>query len=450
MSAADSQALSELTDGDIDLLRSKPSQFVEVVLDQSAFPYQKEVLDTESDRIAFVSGRQVGKSVTASWYALHFVLTNPGTTVLITAPTQRQSGELFDKIKREINGSNIPGDLWGIERETRTIMEFTNDSRVICLPAGEDGSNIRGYTADLIVVDEAAFIPDEVFFQALLPMMATTDGTMLLLSTPFGSSGFLYDAFHNDLEEQYFTKRVATYRNPTVSDEYISNQQRQLSSIDFKQEILGQFVESASSFFTAEVIDQAMSLSTRRDSRYCYLGVDPARHGEDRSVFISIDGNGNVFSIESETDSAITESIGRVMYLHDQFNYRKICIDETSLGGGVVDVLKADMTGRVVEGVTFSSKSKPDMYNTLKANLEQGEISLPDHNELRKELLDLEFEFTASKRMKIVPPDGGHDDFADSLALASYAYDKGGAPRMKGSASMGDEVAPDSTALNSR
>jgi hypothetical protein len=42
--------------------------------------------------------------------------------------------------------------------------------------------------------------------------------------------------------------------------------------------------------------------------------------------------------------------------------------------------------------------------------------------------------------MKIGHPDGGRDDFADSLALASHAYDKGGAPRMKGSASMSNEV----------
>ena len=434
--STDFDDLKELTEGDVDLLRTKPSKFVEVVLGKEPFGYQQEVIDAESDRIAFVSGRQVGKSKTASWYALHHALTNPGNTTLITAPTRRQSSELFKKMKKEIAGSAIPDDLWGISRQTRTVIEFDNGSRVLCLPAGEDGSNIRGYAADLIIVDEAAFIPDEVFYQALLPMLATTDGTMLLLSTPFGSSGFLYDAFHNDLEEEYFTKRVATYRNPTVSDAFISNQQQQLSSIDFKQEILGQFVESASSFFTAEVIDQAMSLSTRRDSRHCYLGVDPARHGEDKSVFTSIDGNGNVFSVESETDSAITESIGRVMYLHEQFNYRKICIDETSLGGGVVDVLKADMTGRVVEGVTFSSKSKPDLYNTLKANLEQGEISLPDHSELRKELLDLEFEFTANKRMKIGHPQGGQDDFCDSLALANHAYDKGGAPRMSGPVQM--------------
>ena len=434
--AANYDDLSDLTDGDLDLLRDNPSKFLEVVLGESPFDYQKEVLDSDSDRIAFVSGRQVGKSTTASVYALHFALTHPESTTLITAPNQRQSSELFSKIKRYISGSDIPSDLWGIDRQTRTVMEFTNNSRVLCLPSGEDGSNIRGYSADLIIADEAAFIPDEVFYQALLPMLATTDGTMLLLSTPFGSSGFLYDAFHNDLEDDYFTQRVATYRNPTVSDEYISNQQRQLSSIDFKQEILGQFVESASSFFSAEVVDRCMGMSTRRDSRHCYLGVDPARHGEDRSVFVSIDGNGNVFSIESETDSAITESIGRVMYLHEQFGYRKVCIDETSLGGGVVDVLKADMTGRVVEGVTFSSKSKPDLYNTLKANMEQGEISLPDHSQLRKELLDLEFEFTANKRMKIGHPEGGRDDFADALALASHAYDKGGAPRMKGSARM--------------
>lgn len=413
-------------------LRDKPSVFVETILGIDPFDYQKEVLDAGQDRIAFVSGRQVGKSRTAAWMALHHALTNEDSTVLITAPTQRQSSELFNQVKKEMKDAEaVDADLWGTERETRTVIEFINGSRILCLPTGNNGDNIRGYTAGLVIVDEAAFIDDNVFYQVLLPMLAVTNGTLALLSTPYGAKGFLFDAFHDELEEDYLKKQVPTYQNPLVDEDFIMNQQAQLSSMDFKQEILGKFVESADSFFHSEIIDRAIEDGGSPDSTSdrSFLGVDLARHGEDESVYVSIDGNGNVFNIEADADSDLHEAIGHVKHLHEKFSYDRIYLDETALGGGVVDVLKADLRSYTVKGITFTNPKKSSLYNTLKTKLEAGEINLPDSSKLRKQMLDMEYEFTTGGKMKIGHPDGGHDDYCDALALAVWGYEKGGKVR---------------------
>ena len=71
--------------------------------------------------------------------------------------------------------------------------ELSNGSRIIALPGSS--ITVRGYAkAKLIILDEAARCPDELL-AALRPMMATADGSLIALSTPFGKRGWFYEAW---------------------------------------------------------------------------------------------------------------------------------------------------------------------------------------------------------------------------------------------------------------
>lgn len=422
----------DIPDDEIAEVINTPSKFVETVIGVEPYDYQKEVLDNENDRKAFVSGRQVGKSRTAAWMALHHALTHSNHEILITAPTQRQSSNLFKQIKTEMAESVIPSELWGTERETRTVLEFENGTNLYCLPTGDSGSTIRGYTADYLVVDEAAFIEDEVFEQALMPMLATTDGSMTLLSTPMGDRGFLFNAFNDRLADDYYTKQVPSYRSPLVGDDFVSNQQKQLSNTAFKQEILGKFVENQNSFFPDELVENTVTKNPDMDTSRIFLGVDLARHGDDRSVYTVMDSDFNVVSVDYANDESLTESIGRVKTLNNSYKFDKIAVDSTGLGGGVVDILKDDLNRTDVEGIKFTISSKEDLYNTLREHMEAGEVTFPSHDMMERELMDMEREFTQQGRQKIFHPEGGTDDFADALCLATYACDTGNVTRQSG------------------
>jgi phage FluMu gp28-like protein len=63
------------------------------------------------------------------------------------------------------------------------MIELRNGSKIIALPCGPDGATLRGYTADLVVMDEAAFMPEDVIASVIFPMLATTNGTAIMLST---------------------------------------------------------------------------------------------------------------------------------------------------------------------------------------------------------------------------------------------------------------------------
>src|SRR5207244_12905502 len=70
-------------------------------------------------------------------------------------------------------------------------LPISNNSRVVSLPG--DPKTIRGYSAPaLIVIDEAALVDDAVF-NAVRPMLAVSQGTLMLLSTPSGRRGQFFE-----------------------------------------------------------------------------------------------------------------------------------------------------------------------------------------------------------------------------------------------------------------
>lgn len=421
-------------------LLDEPSYFIEEYLlpdGEQVFDYQKDFMDTKSNRKLAVCGRQVGKSRMSAWIALHAAVTNPGHQIIITAKAQRQATELFNQIKTEIRKSSQTEDQWGIERSTRTEINFTNGSRIKVLPIGRDGSNIRGYSADMLIVDEAAFIQKHIFTEVLSPMLAVGDGSFILLSTPFGKQGYLYDRWDeatkedlktNDPKTDWYAMHVPSMANPLIDDAYIERQRNSLTKQEFQQEVLGEFVEDADGFFTRdELMNCAQSNPVQKNSSQTYLGADIASTGGDRSVYISIDSDGNIFHIESTEDTPLTDAMGRIRELDRQNDYDKIVIDATGLGQGVVDQVKESL-GRKVEGFKFTNEKKQSLYNTLKNELQNGNLSYQfvsgsgeEENQMVSQCLSLEKSFTSTGKLKISHPTGGHDDYSDSLALAVWA-----------------------------
>ena len=414
----------------VEAVRETPSLCAEGVLGITPFPYQREFLDTREPRKAAVCGRQVGKTEMAAMEALHVGLTTLDTTVLIIAPTQRQSSELFRRVRNLLRGGRA--DDPGIVRETQTTLELDNGSRIISLPAGSDGANIRGYAASHIIVDEAAFVEDHVFRSVLLPMLATTSGTLTLLSTPFGKRGFLYEEAW--MGDGWSTFHVPTYDSPLVDDAWIEDQRHTLAEIEFRQEIEGEFVEAADAYFDHDIVEAAFPDDHAFDPEEpVVLGGDIARHGADRTVILAMTLDGVVSGdhLVSDANLDLSGAVGHVKRLSQELDVRAVCLDETGLGAGPVEMLQHD-TSLPVRGVKFTIERKQSLYGGLRAAFEAEEIQLPPHRRLRQELLDLGYDMTRGGKTRIHATDGGHDDHPDALALANWIRHRVSDPRQRG------------------
>jgi len=212
--------------------------------------WQAKLLCSKSRQVILCMGRQVGKSTTVAALALHTALYHPGGLILVIAPSQRQSRELFIKIHNFLRELEPPEVL---EEETKLSLMLGNNSRVVVLP-GDNPRTVRGYSApELIIEDEAAFVSDETY-DALIPMLAATPtGRIALMSTPYVASGHFYAIWHN--ADGWERHEFKTADCPRVSKEWLEARRRD-DPLRFDREYCCHFGSPEDSLFTPEMVDR--------------------------------------------------------------------------------------------------------------------------------------------------------------------------------------------------
>jgi hypothetical protein len=227
-------------------------------------PWQIEVLASEHPRKILCCGRQTGKSTVGAILAIHRALTHPRSTVLIVAPGERQAKLLFQKAARLYEAAGYPLPA---HSQRRTGLELANGSVIEALPAVE--RTTRGYSVDLLVVDEAAAVAD-VDYHGILPALIATQGEQVLLSTPRGKRGFFWELWHSDEDWQRMMVRsdeverirpedLEVFRS-TMPDEY------------FRQEFFCEFLDTEGSLFGYD--DIQMALAAGEDVQAIEIGDD--------------------------------------------------------------------------------------------------------------------------------------------------------------------------------
>lgn len=235
-----------------DLIRATDP--VSFALDVSGFkeldPWQRDVLTSANDRIILNLTRQGGKSAVAALKGLHRAVYGQAALVLLLSPSLRQSSEIFQRVHEFYRpiAREVP-----CRRESALRMELRNGSRIISLPGKEN--TIRGYSGvDLLIVDEASRVPDDVY-NAVRPMLAVSNGSLILLSTPFGKRGFFYSVWEH--AEEWLKIRFTAEQCPRISKEFLARERRTMPRWFYKQEYECSFEESEATVFDWGAIEDA-------------------------------------------------------------------------------------------------------------------------------------------------------------------------------------------------
>ncbi len=106
--------------------------------------------------------------------AVHVATYEPGSLVLLLSPSQRQSAEL---LRMALAFYRSLGRPVASEAENAMSLTLESGSPIVSLPGSE--GTVRGFSGvRLIVVDEAARVPDELYV-AVRPMLAVFGGRQL-------------------------------------------------------------------------------------------------------------------------------------------------------------------------------------------------------------------------------------------------------------------------------
>jgi hypothetical protein len=216
-------------------------------------PWQAELLRSRPQRSLLLCTRQAGKSITTAAVAVHEAIYHAPALVLLLAPALRQSQELFKKVADHYNQLDQPVP---VESATALQMRLSNGSRIVALPGKEQ--TIRGFSGvSLLVVDEAARVPDELYY-AIRPMLAVSGGRLLALSTPFGKRGFFHEEWTGGAGAWERVK-VTAHDCPRISPEFLEEERRALGPYWFDQEYLCEFRDTVDQVFSYDVVMAAMS-----------------------------------------------------------------------------------------------------------------------------------------------------------------------------------------------
>jgi hypothetical protein len=155
------------------------------------YPYQKEMLKSFSNNRfnIITTARQAGKSTTTCAFILWYIIFNPEKTVALLANKGDTAREILGRI--QLAYQHLP--IWlqqGVKEWNKGSFELENNSRVIAAATSTD--SIRGYSINLLFIDEAAFIENwDEFFTSVYPTISSgSESKIILVSTPNGLNHF--------------------------------------------------------------------------------------------------------------------------------------------------------------------------------------------------------------------------------------------------------------------
>lgn len=398
--------------------------------------WQKTVLETKGN-ICLRSGRQVGKSTVISIKAAKYALENKKKTVLVIASVERQAFLLFEKILAYLMDNYKSSIKMGKDRPTKSRLRLKNGSTIYSLPTGLTGHGIRGYTVDLLIADEAAFIYESVW-NAVTPMLAVTRGTIILLSTPFGRKGYFSRCFD---DESFSNFHVSALDSPRADPVFLAQEKARMTKLQWQQEYLGEFVDELMQFFTDDLIIKCMRGERpgviAKGNNY-YLGVDVARMGKDESTFeiVNLLPDRKLVHVENQitTKTLLSDTTKHILGLNNLYDFQKIFIDDEGIGVGVYDnLLVEDTTKRKIIPINNSKRItdhldkakvrllKEDLYANLLRLMERGEITLLDDPEVFQSLKSVQYDYTSDNmgrpHLKIF---GNYTHIAEGLIRAAW------------------------------
>jgi phage FluMu gp28-like protein len=414
-----------------------PVEFCQQLLKFNPTPYQTEFLQDQSKRIVLLWSRQSGKSHTIAAKAIWHSLSYPKTLTLIVAPSLRQSMILSDRIQDHLANLTLTQRRTWITKQQRTQILFSNQSRIIALPCSEN--LLRGYTAHIIIADEANFFQNDqdIFYSILMPMLSTTDGTLIASSTPWNRDSVFYRFTQDTGFRKYVVTCEQAVKAGLMTQEFIDQMKQLLPPERFQREYESQFVEDVDAWLTQSLVVSCIESSLEpydfqdKPKGDFYVGVDFGKE-QDHSVVLVVEKLPNVakivhvhrFPLKTEYASVI----GYVKSLQDRWQtVGAVYADITGVGAYIVE----DMVGsgmRNVKGVTFTVHSKEEMATILREKMRGGEVKIPYVPTRKLEDIDLTAELNIEKyelmktgHLRFSHPEGGHDDVFWSTALAVYA-----------------------------
>jgi len=407
----------------------------------------------ENRKVILMEGRQQGKTTTSAAYILWYTLFQSSKTVAILANKASAAREVL--YRYQIMYENLPKWLQqGVTTWNKGDIALENGS--IVFTAATSASGIRGKSVNMLYVDEAAIIPNNIaeqFFTSVYPTISAGETTKILLSsTPLGYNHFW--KFWNDAENDrngFVNLFIPYWEIPGRDDVWAETQRKLLGEIKFNQEVLCNFLGSSMTLISSDTIGQMSANQiiyskdgldiyekVERDHSYVIVADTAKGVGGDYSAFVILDvtkmpymmvGKYRNNEISPLLYPSVINKVGKeyneayvlieintseqvAEILYSEYEYENVISVSRTTQGQIVN--GGFGGGKTQLGVVTDKKVKRIGCSNFKSMLEEKKLLINDADTIS------EISTFIQKRDSFAADEGYHDDLVMPLVLFAW------------------------------
>lgn len=421
------------------------------------------------DRTLILKSRQLGITTLTAAYALWLMLFKKDQSILALAPTQEKARNIVDKVRFAY--SQLPSWLKiAAVEDNKLSLILENGSKIKAASGASESA--RGYTANVLILDEAAFIENAEDLWGSAQQTLATGGRAIVLSTPNGIGQWFHQQWvgAESEENNFIPVRLPWNVHPSRDQKWREDQDKELGKRLAAQECDCNFNSSGDTYFEAEDLeyytertrDAVEMRGPKKDywiweypipERSYMVIVDTAKgDGSDSSVIQVIDvfTGSQVAEYKGDMD---TKSLSKfAVAIATEYNSALLIVENTGLGHATIsDVLELNYnniyyspkgdttnvaqyinqiydydTSKMTPGFTTSTKTRPEVLLSFKQYVRDHSISLNSRR------LTSEMSTFVWKNGKPIAQTGYHDDCVMAYAIGLYLRDSAVEYRARG------------------
>jgi hypothetical protein len=383
------------------------------------------------DELWLVVGRRGGKTQAAALLAVfeaffrdHADKLSPGevATVMLLAADRRQARSVFRYISGLIDSNQMLKAM--VVREDKESIELSNRTAIEVHTASFRAT--RGYTVSFCCADELAFWraedsanPDHEILNAIRPAMATLEGKLVALSSPYSKRGALWDAYrryYRSSDPHVLVAQAASKTmNPSLPQRVI-DQAYDRDPESAKAEYGAQFRSDLEAFIARSVVEAVtrpdpLELPFNSSNRYAAF-VDPAGGGQDEYTLAIGHREGSRLVVDlirakRGVPSVITEEYAAVL---KAYSVRQVHSDKYAGSWPADEYKKHGIT------IEYSPKARSELYLDALPAITSGRVELPPDEKMLTQFAGLERKTSRAGRDSVNHAPGAHDDRANAAA----------------------------------
>lgn len=335
------------------------------------YPFQEELVRTiRNNRFVIAKmPRQCGKSTTIISDILHHALFNENQTIAILANKEKVAKLHMDRLKMAYE--NLPKWLQqGIKEWNKFSIELENGSKVVA--SATSASAIRGGSYNYILLDEFAFVPENIandFYSSVYPTISSGKTTkLIIISTPNGLNLY-YKLWIESIENRNSFKHIDVHWSdvPGRDQKWYQREIKNLGEDRFRTEHECDFIGSTNTLISPDKLrtmvyktpihttenglkiyeKPVVDTKTPANNHTYVITVDTARGtGNDYHAFTVIDITKTPYKIAAtfRNNEMSPMVYPNVIYpIAKQYNEAYILVEINDIGGQVADLLHSDL-----------------------------------------------------------------------------------------------------------